>query len=181
MRGAVAQVGEVEAFERFLDAAADFGFGKAELQRAEGEFVEDAGVEELDVGVLEDDAGAAAEAEEEFLVLETGFGEIFAEEGDGSLAGKRQAGEHAEEGGFAGTVGSEQREPLAREDAERETVERGGSVVKIRYAADVEGGRAHRPNQSAAAARETKAVRRSQSARDMARSSRRRTSPRNPR
>ena len=70
VRGAVAQVGDVEGGKCGFNSFADARFGPAELQGTEGEFVEDGGIEELDVGILEDQADAAAEGIGEARILE---------------------------------------------------------------------------------------------------------------
>uniref|UniRef100_E6QMS5 Uncharacterized protein n=1 Tax=mine drainage metagenome TaxID=410659 RepID=E6QMS5_9ZZZZ len=52
------------------------------------------------------------------LDLERVLGEIEAEDLDGPVGGLKQAGEHADAGGFASTVGAEKAEELALIDAQ---------------------------------------------------------------
>ena len=51
------------SLERVVARGLDLGLAQTELERAEGDVVEDRGAEQLDVRVLEDEADLAMEAE----------------------------------------------------------------------------------------------------------------------
>ncbi len=83
MRWAIAQMVQAHPFHCFRNAGANFFFRPAQLQRAEGQFVEDGGVEKLNVRVLKDQRDLTAE-----LQLETLVGEFLERQ---ILTGKLQA------------------------------------------------------------------------------------------
>ena len=62
-RRAVGEVGDVHLAQRLVAAGPDLVLRQAELERAEGDVVEDRRAEQLDVGVLEDEPDLAVEAE----------------------------------------------------------------------------------------------------------------------
>jgi hypothetical protein len=59
--------------------AANLRFGPVKLEWAEGHFFEDTRVEELDIGILKDQADATPETVEEGFILEAPLSEAFAE------------------------------------------------------------------------------------------------------
>ena len=86
------------------DALAHVVLGEAELQRAERELVEGGVAEQLDVGVLEDEAHAAAELAAKRRVLERVLGERVPERRDRASRGEHEAVEHLEQRGLARAV-----------------------------------------------------------------------------
>lgn len=125
VRGAVFEVGDFHEVEHVGDSAADVVVGPAELERAEGYFVEDGWVEELDIGVLEDECNAAAKCEGVRFVLEVFFGEGFAKGADAAAGGEVESVEQSQEGGFAGAVCAEDGDAATFVDGEADGVERG--------------------------------------------------------
>jgi len=101
----------------------------AELQRAEGDLVENGGAEELHVGILEDEAHALAKGVREAVVLKLHFGERGAVIADGAGVSKVEAIEDTQQRGLAATIGAQQGEPPAGGDGERHAVERGDAAI----------------------------------------------------
>ena len=80
VRRAILQVRDIHGTQHLFDAFADLVRRPAKLQRAECQFIEDAGIEQLHVRILKNQTHAPAEAEEELFVLQTLFGQAFVHE-----------------------------------------------------------------------------------------------------
>jgi hypothetical protein len=134
---AVAEAGEADHFEEFVDAVGDFLFGRAVFAadfEAEGDVFKDVEVTEEGV-VLEDEADAA--------LAGRGVGDVLAVEVDAAAAvgiGVFEAGHDAQEGGFAATGGAEEGDEGAGGDLEFEVFE---GDVAAEGLADVDGVDAH--------------------------------------
>ena len=96
------------------------------------------------------DAGEAAEERQAFgddadlaLDFEGMGGEVEAEDLDVAGGGREQAGEHFDGGGFAGAVGAEEAEELARGDGEGDVIDGGEGAEAAGEVADGDGGRIH--------------------------------------
>ena len=127
-------------------AAADLVLGQAELQRPEGQLVEDAGTEQLHVGVLEDEADARAEVAAERRVLERLLRERRAEGEDLSLRREDEAVEHLEQRGLAGAVGADDGDVLPGLDREVDPGERrSAGAIRVADRAQDEVRRRHGP------------------------------------
>ncbi len=123
------------------DAPAHLLLRPAHLQGPEGDLVEDGRVEELDVGVLEDEADAAAEGERRVVVGEAFFGERLAEGLDPPAIGEIEPVEEPEKRRLARAVGAEQHDALAGHDAQAEAVEGRRLVIGVADIGHVEDGR----------------------------------------
>src|SRR5205085_2337429 len=88
VRRAVAEMGDAHVLEGVLHAFADLRFWPAELERTEGDFIEDAGIEQLHVGVLKDQSHASTETEKELVIAQAPLGQFLAEEGDLAALGE---------------------------------------------------------------------------------------------
>ncbi len=181
VRGPGAEVGNLHQIHGFVDTAGDFRLRKAKLEGREGYFVEDGGIEELDIGILEDEADAAAEVEGKVIIFEALLVDRLAVKGDGSGLGELQAVQQPEQGGFTGAVRAEERKAFATFHEEGNAVERGYGFVAPCYGGDLKNRFCHRPHHPAATAIETKKVSQSQSEACVRNSCMMWTSPRKPR
>ena len=124
--------------------------GQAEVARAEGDVLADGGHEQLVVGVLEDDADPPPD------LLQVPLGDRQPGDLHAAAPAAQDAVEVQHQGGLAGAVGPEQRDPLAALDAQVDAVERLVSVgVGEREVLDEQGGGGHpssRPDARTAAA-----------------------------
>jgi hypothetical protein len=102
-----------------INAAPDFVRGQAEIEGPESDVIGDRGVNDLVVGVLEDDP--------EFLVdlaASSGGGEIATGDGDGALEVLDETGQDEEQRGFAGAVGADQADTFAMAQVECDIAKR---------------------------------------------------------
>ena len=113
---AVAEVGHLDEFEGLVDASGAFlAFDFADIE-AEADVVADGHVGPECVG-LEDHAGVAFVGWYE--------GHVLIVEADVTVGGEGEAGDHAEEGGFAAAGGAEEEEECAGGDGEVDVIDGG--------------------------------------------------------
>ena len=125
MRRAILKMRDAEAVEGGGHAVADFSLRPAHLQRAKGHFIEDGGVENLHVGVLEDETHLATEPDSEIVVGEGVFGQFGVAESDRALLTEVEAVENAQERRFAGAISADDSDATTFGNGEAEIVERG--------------------------------------------------------
>src|SRR5450756_493663 len=94
VRRPVEHLFDAQLLRSLAHAALDLLARQAELQRAEGQLVVGVGAEELDVGLLKDEADARAEVPAVRRVLERVRGERRAERADGAARGEDEPVEH---------------------------------------------------------------------------------------
>ncbi len=138
MRRAVGVLGHADRLERLQHPALELGTAQAEVLGPEGDVLADGAHEQLVVGVLEHDADAAADLEQVLL------GHRQARDRDAAQAGHQDAVEVQHQRGLAGTVRTEQGDPLSLVDVEVDAVQRLVTVrVREGDALEVEDGNAH--------------------------------------
>ena len=99
------------------------------LQRPEGYLVEHGRVEELNIGVLEDERYATAKRNREVVTAKLFGRERIAAEADGSAGRKTQRIEQAQQGRFSGAVCAYQRYRLTAINGERKSTKRRNLLV----------------------------------------------------
>ena len=97
MRRAILQVRDLHLLERCRDAAEDLILGPSHLQRSEGYFIKHAGIEQLDIGILENQGHPAAEFEFGLAALQPIFGQGFSAEPNAAFLREVQSVEDAEQ------------------------------------------------------------------------------------
>src|SRR4029079_9446921 len=102
------------------DPLYDLLLGPAQLEGRERHLIEHRRIEELDFGILEHQAHAAAEIEGESVLAKGAGGERAAVKRHRAGTGEMQAVEQAQQRGFAGAVRSQQRDTLTRLDYQRD-------------------------------------------------------------
>ena len=127
-----------------LRAAAGHLLGRqAELERPEGDVVEHGRAEELDIGVLEDQADLAVEAKG--ILASGNRGDVPAERAHRAGGRADDAVEQLQQGRFAAAVGAEQHDLLALADVQVDAVERDvAAAVHVAHAAQGEDDRLFR-------------------------------------
>lgn len=114
---ALGVLAHLDGVEGFLGALLAFGAWDFADAEAEGDILFDGHVWPEGVG-LEDHAGVAC--------VGGGVGDVFVVEEDGAACGVDEAGDHAEECGFAAAGGTEEEEEFAGRDFEVDAVDGGG-------------------------------------------------------
>jgi len=128
----------MQTVQNFVHTVADVGFRPAQLQGAEGYLIEDGGIEQLHVGILEHQANAATESQSEGVVEEMFFGDFVAAEPDGAGLAEDQSVQQAEQRGFAGSVGAQQCDAAAWRNVEGQVVDGGDAFVLVGEVLDLE-------------------------------------------
>src|SRR5262245_57053434 len=115
---------DLHPVERLIDAGNDDLLRPAELQRAEGELVEDRRIEKLRVGVLKYEADSTAELKGEFVVPQPLFSQRFAAKFDASAFREVQRVKQPQERRFARPVCAHKCDALSPADRQTQAVER---------------------------------------------------------
>ena len=120
---AVEQLGDAKNLGGLGDAGADLVVGQPELERSERQLVVGVGAEQLDVGVLEDEAHTAAELAAETGLVQRRLRELSAERHERPARWEDKAVEHLEQSGLAAAVRADDRDMLSRRDRQVDAVE----------------------------------------------------------
>src|SRR5271156_1433870 len=128
---------DTHELQRFRYRGQYFFLRPLQLQGREGDFVEDGGIEELYVRILEDQRHPGAKGKREAIV-----GQVFRRQGlsgeaDYALRGKTQTVQKAQQRGLARAVRAHQCDALAFRHLERKSAERGNTVVIIAHVAQL--------------------------------------------
>ena len=98
------------------------------LQRPEGYFVEHGRIEELDIGVLEDESYAPSKRNRKVVVAKAFGRESIAAEADDPVRREAESVEQAQQGRFSGAICAYQRDRLSAIDGQRKSAERGNAA-----------------------------------------------------
>src|SRR6266849_1270812 len=104
---------DLHLLEHFSDASENLILGPVQLQRSESNFIEHGWIEQLNVGILEDERHAASEVEFSFLGLQQIFSQGPTAKVDAAFLRKIESIQDAEQSGFSRAIRSEESNPLA--------------------------------------------------------------------
>src|SRR5215471_5592899 len=90
MRNPVLEMENTEPVQDLIHPIAHFGLFPAQLQRSEGDFVENGGAEELNIGILKNQTDLAAKIEGERIMAEMFLDQLGTAEPDFARSGKDQ-------------------------------------------------------------------------------------------